>query len=190
MRSHADTGRRSDCLRPTDPELLSDPLAFFHEDHLREREICAMLERIATADVPRSFEVTHVLGFLRDELPLHLEDEEQDLFPLLRRRCEPPDEIGKAIDRLVGDHRRSDAQTPPVEAALARLERGGEGLSPDERERVVAYVGHTRNHLIFENAIILPFARLRLTDSDLHTLSLRMRQRRGLGRPTETTHAG
>ena len=65
-----------------------------------------------------------------------------------------------------------------------------EALSPDERERVVAYVGHTRNHLIFENAIILPFARLRLTDSDLHTLSLRMRQRRGLGRPTETTHAG
>jgi hemerythrin-like domain-containing protein len=182
MRSDADQGRRGDCLRPTDPSLLSDPLTFFHEDHLREREICAMLERIATADTPRMCAVTHVLGFLREELPLHLEDEEQDLFPLLRRRCEPSDEIGKAIDRLAGDHRLSDAQTPPVVAALARLERGGESLSADERERVVIYVGHARSHLIFENAIILPFARLRLTESDLQTLTLRMRQRRGLGR--------
>ncbi|WP_371326969.1 hemerythrin domain-containing protein [Stappia sp. ES.058] len=149
-----------------------------------------MLERIATSEAPQGCAVTHVLGFLREELPLHLEDEEQDLFPLLRRRCDPSDEIGKAIDRLASDHRRCDVETPSIVAALARLEPGGEGLSPDERERVVAFVGHARSHLIFENAIILPFARLRLSENDLHTLTLRMRQRRGLSRPTETIHAG
>lgn len=167
MRSHGDKGRRGDCLKPTDLSLLGDPLRFFHEDHLREREICTMLEGIATGETARVDAVAHVLGFLREELPLHLEDEEQDLFPLLRRRCEPADEIGKAIERLAADHRRCHRETPPVVAALTRLSHEERRLSDTERTHLVDYVDHSRSHLIFENAIILPFARLRLTESDL-----------------------
>jgi hemerythrin-like domain-containing protein len=57
------------------------------------------------------------------------------------------------------------------------------------RTRLARFAGHARRHLILENAIILPFARLRLTRHDLETLRLRMMQRRGLDRLMETVHA-
>lgn len=189
MREPGDKGRRGDCLKPTDPALLGDPLRFFHEEHLREREICAMLKEMATGETAPLETVTHVLGFLRMELPLHLEDEEQDLFPLLRRRCEPADEIGKAIERLSADHDRCHEQTALVVAVLGRLSRDDNCLTRAECDQLDDYVDHARRHLIFENAIILPFARLRLRQGDLQTLTLRMQQRRGIDRSTETHHA-
>lgn len=174
---------------PTDRALLGNPLEFIHADHLREREICAMLDRIAGAEFPDRDEVSRVLGYLREELPLHVADEDEDMFPLLRRRCAPEDEIDKAIMRLSADHRRDGKQTPEVIAILEESESGERGLSDEARSTLVGYAALARNHLILENAIILPFARLRLTEHDLETLRLRMLQRRGLDRLRETPHA-
>lgn len=181
--------KRGDCRSPTNPALLGNPLDFIHEDHLREREICAQIDALAGARTPEADAVARILGFLRTELPLHLEDEEEDLFPLLRRRCEPEDEIDKAIERLVSDHRHAGEDTPQVVADLERLGSGESELSEDMRTRLVNFAAHARRHLILENAIILPLARLRLTDHDLETLRLRMMQRRGLDRLTETADA-
>ena len=181
--------KRGDCHEPTDLALLGNPLDFFHEDHLREREICATLDRISAAGKPDAEDVIRALSFLREELPLHLDDEEQDLFPLLRRRCELEDDIDTAIARLTVDHRHADEDTPVVVGILSRLEAGQDSLSGNEREILVRYAAHARRHLILENAIILPFAKLRLTRSDLDTLTLRMMQRRGLDRLKETEHA-
>lgn len=47
MKRHITATSRSDCLSPTDPVLLGDPLDFIAEDHLRERQICALIDRIA-----------------------------------------------------------------------------------------------------------------------------------------------
>jgi len=181
--------RRGDCLSPTKFVLLANPLEFIHEDHLREREICAQIDALVSSEEPNTDALVNILTFLRDELPLHLEDEEEDLFPLLRRRCEPEDEIGKAIKRLTSDHRHADNATIQVIADLETLSSDRRTPSPDMRVRLAEYAGHARRHLILENAIVLPFARLRLTTDDLETLRLRMIQRRGVDRLTEKSDA-
>ena len=79
MTNHADDLKRGDCVLPTNPALLRNSLEFIHEDHLREREICATLDLLAAAGTPEANRIAQVLRFLRNELPLHLEDEEEDL---------------------------------------------------------------------------------------------------------------
>jgi len=185
MTNRASDLKRGDCTAPTDPALLGNPLDFFHEDHLRERQICATLDRIAYGDPPDPEDAASVRTFLEDELPLHLEDEELDLFPLVRRRCEPDAEIDRAIGRLSADHRHAEAETPKVMAVLGAIEAGAHTMTEEERTALIGFAAHARRHLIFENAIILPFARLRLTPDDLETLRLRMLQRRGLDRLME-----
>lgn len=167
-------------LSQANTSLLKNPLDFIYQENLREREISAQLNVLAMSDTPDAEVAAVVLDYLRIELPLHLEDEEEDLFPLLLRRCEPEDEIGKAVHRLTADHRHADEDMPRLTADLTLLGSSGGKLSEDMRTRMASYASHARRHLIFENAIILPFARLRLTKLDLETLRLRMTQRRGL----------
>jgi len=181
--------KRGDCLSPTNPALLENPLDFIHEDHLREREICALIDALAASRTPDTKAAACISAFLRDELPLHLADEEEDLFPLLIRRCEREDEINRAIARLSGDHQHAEQDTPLVLDILDAI-ISGSGPVPDGEKVILArYAAQARRHLILENAIILPFARLRLTKDDLETLSRRMMQRRGFNRPKETTDA-
>lgn len=189
MNAQSNTISRGDCLKPTATTLLEKPLEFIHEDHLRERQICTMLDEIADNDVRSSDSVAQVLSFLKNELPLHLQDEEEDLFPLLRRRCERADEISKVIARLLSDHMHAADDTPPVIAILEVLVLEVRELIEDERSILTRFANHSRRHLILENAVILPFARLRLTEHDLKTLYLRMCQRRGLDRLSDAQDA-
>jgi len=180
---------RGDCLSPTDPALLGNPLDFVYEDHLREREICATLDRLARAEMPDADEAAGALSYLRNELPLHMADEEEDLFPLLRLRCDPDDDIDRAIDRLTSDHLQVKGATAAVVNVLAAIESEARAMAEDERSALAAFGADTRRHLILENAIILPFARLRLTRDDLASLQSGMMRRRGLDRLMEPTYA-
>lgn len=170
------------CPPRTNSASLDNPLDYIHEDHQREREICDTLDALAGATVPDEGQASRVLSFLCERLLLHFEDEEKDLFPLVRRRCEPEDEIEKAIDRLSRDHRHARTGISDVVAVLQDCGRGGKEITSDEKAILSRYAANTRRHLMLENAVILPFARLRLTAADLETLRLRMLQRRGLGR--------
>lgn len=186
MNNHAHDVKRGECLAPTDLKLLGNPLEFIHEDHLREREICSEIDALAQLGSPGTEMANHVVMFLENELPLHLEDEEEDLFPLLKQRCEKEDEIDKAIQRLTSDHKHANEDTPKVLDILKMISSDDRGLSENERRTLNRYATHARRHLILENAIILPFAKLRLTEDDLESLSLRMMQRRGLDGLVET----
>lgn len=189
MGKHIRHPNRRDGLKPTAAALLDKPLEFIHENHLREREICASIDQIAQGDVVSVRVVKDVLSFLTKELPLHLMDEEEDLFPLLKRRCAPEDDIGKIIARLHRDHAHADEDTPEIVALLESLVEKPRLLEGTETGALAAYASHARRHLILENAIILPFARLRLTERDLETLTIRMCQRRDIKSLRETRHA-
>ncbi|EBA15580.1 hypothetical protein RSK20926_15221 [Roseobacter sp. SK209-2-6] len=181
------------CLPPTDFALLADPLGFIAEDHLREREICALLDRIAAcaraegSAAPDAQDLDRALAFLQKELPLHLADEEEDLFPLMRRCCEAEDEIGRVIERLLSDHHHALADTPEVIEVLNLL--WDRAPLEAEAQLISRYASHARRHLILENAVILPIARLRLRADDLDSLRLRMMQRRGLSSLAELDNA-
>lgn len=172
--------RRGDGLTPTDPLLLAHPLDFIAQDHYRERTICAMLDRVASPVPADSAILANAQAFLRHELPLHLMDEEQDLFPLMQSRCPEEDEIDQVIERLLSDHGHAGNDTPAILDILTALQADARGATPPEMQMLIDYATHSRHHLIVENAIILPLARVRLTDRDLETLSLRMQQRRGI----------
>ncbi len=185
MTRRAHDPRRGDGLSPTDLRLLGNPLDFLHEDHLREREICVMLDRIASAESPDPDAAAHAAGFLAEELPLHFADEEEDLFPLLRQRCAPEDDIERALTRLAADHRQSVDDTLNLVALLGRLAEGAAGPEPAERGAIVSYAAQARRRLILKNAIVLPLARARLTRRDLDRMRLAMLRRRGLDRLME-----
>ena len=183
MNEHAPGWPRPLPRARTGAGLTGNPLDFMLGDHLREREVCKMLDRIAQTRRVTPDEAGHIAGIIAEALPLHLRDAEEELFPLLRRRCQPEDEIDQAIDRLRADRRRALAEAPRVLAALEAL-RDDAPQTPD-LSALPRYVAQVRRYLMLEQAIILPFARLRLTDHDLDALRLRMLQHRGLDRLLE-----
>ena len=54
----------------TDMGMLADPLRFLHEDHLRTRTVCTILDRLAQTAVPAPEDVFEALSYLENELPL------------------------------------------------------------------------------------------------------------------------
>lgn len=176
-------------LSPTDPSLLATPLEFISADHLRERVICAMIDRLAGATSLDRQAVLTVLRFLNEELNVHMRDEAEDLFPLLEKRCLPEDGIAPTISRIMANQKEATRLLPRVRAALVRCLDTACDLTARETRILVRFADHLRSHLVAEHAILLPIARARLTHRDLEALSHRMRTRRGLPPFPEPTNA-
>jgi len=163
---------------PVDP--FQNPLDLLAADHSAERDACALIERIATAQGPMPDDAKRVLSFLIEAYRNHLKDEEDDLFPLLRLRCEPEDEIDRILRTLETDHHHPRSDCAPI-IAILELSIAKRGvLSAEQREMLAEFAERSRRHLKIENAIILPIARARLTKADLAGLRQRMIRRRGL----------
>lgn len=165
--------------------VLENPLDFIAEDHMREREVCALIDKMVSAATLHDADFHNVLTFLEDQLPQHLADEEIDLFPMLLKRCDPEDEIEKVIEKLHSDHGHALTDASAVidvvqSAAASAL------LNEKDRQRMTAFAYHSRRHLILENAVILPIARGRLTKRDLGVMKRHMLERRA--RPTMTEY--
>jgi hemerythrin-like domain-containing protein len=161
-------------------DALENPLDFIAEDHMREREVCALIDKLVSAASLQDADIDQMLTFLEDHLPQHLADEEIDLFPMMLERCDPEDEIDKVIDKLHSDHGHALADAPAIIAMIQTIESAAPALSDDDCQQMAAFAHHARRHLILENAVILPIARARLTDGDLAAMKRHMLQRRGL----------
>lgn len=172
-------GQRGTLAAPLGDRVLPDPLDNFAEEHLRLREICARLDAlVAAAPEPDRATATDALTHLQTALPRHVRDEEEDLFPLLRLRSQEDEEINDTLDRLAAEHVQSARLRRQVCAALERAIGSDTTVTPQEAAAVTAFAAQERRHLIVENAIVLPLARVRLTPQDLETLRRRMLQRR------------
>ncbi|WP_112324176.1 hemerythrin domain-containing protein [Oceanibium sediminis] len=186
---HPNSARRGSGLCPTDLELLASPLDFLSEDHLRERQICTIIEQLAAADaLDRPLALT-VLRFLNEELNVHMRDEAEDLFPLLSRRCTDEDSIDSAISRIRAEQDEAMCLLPETRLALAASLDTGADLTAAGRAVLSRFARRVRRHLVAENAILLPIARARLTPADQRKLSAQMRSRRGLPPFRETSNA-
>lgn len=149
---------------------------------MRARYVYAAMLRIAEDHPLAEDDSSDVASFLRNELPPHLDDEEQDFFPLLRRRCTPEEAIDATLDELLSDHVRERADMAHVATLMARLEQSEGVLTPAEADEVRAFARHNQRHMIVENAIIVPLARAHLTLRDKDRLLMSMLRRRGLDR--------
>ncbi len=168
---------RSEAARPVTPH---DPIEFILSEHLNHRRMCKSLERLAAITEFDATRITTMLDYIRFDLTLHVIDEEEDFFPLLRTRCLPEDDIGDVLDRLTSEHSADKALSSGVRDTLnacvilrkppCAIEGGAETL--------LTFAAHERRHLALENAVIIPIARLRLSAGDLKSLSERLLARR------------
>lgn len=163
---------------PTDRARFDDPLEFIAEDHLRVRAACETIDRLAGTDPPPVSDIQEVIRFLEDAFPTLLLDEDDDLYILLRRRCDAEDEIEKTLVRLKDDHATAAAAIPDLLGALKRMEFETRAATVEERADLLKFASALRKHIIVENAIVLPLARFRLTEDDRANLRSHMILRR------------
>ena len=169
--------------------MLRTPLDVIVADHVRDRQICADLDNLAMSDSLNRELVQETLRFVNADFDLHMRDMAEDLFPLLRRRCPPEEDIDRAITRITSDREAARVLLPQVSSVLADCLDADRVPMRNEVAVLLCFTHHTRRHLSAENAILLPLAQVRLTDRDLESLCLRMQARRGIAPTIETCHA-
>ncbi len=162
---------------PTKLSAAECPIEAMYEEHFNQRQLCADMEVLAAATRPRPDLARRILVNLCCDLPAHFEDEEQGLFPVLRARALPEDALDKTLTRLAREHEIAEAAFALLVPALARMADGALP-TPEDRDALNRLAGCERRHLIVENAILLPLARLRLTEQDRAALLAEMRARR------------
>lgn len=171
-------------IAETPDELLSDPIDWFFAEHQRHRQFCDLMQRASMATTYDEALIRWLLDFVVHELALHVLDEEEDLFPLMRARAQPEDDLGKVLGRLQSEHAKDLTVAAVVRHHLEtclRL-RAPIGRNNVRRRALEAFAVQERGHLALENAVVLPIARLRLTERDLLDLSNRLATRRGVAR--------
>jgi hemerythrin-like domain-containing protein len=168
----------------TPDDLLSDPIGWFFSEHQRHRQFCDLMQRTAMATSFDEKVLTWLHDFVVHELALHVLDEEEDLFPLMRTRAQPEDDLEKVLGRLSGEHAKDLTRAAAVRHHLEFCLRQQVPISRNNvrRRALEAFAVHERGHLALENAVVLPIARLRLTGRDLLDLSNRLATRRGIAR--------
>jgi len=166
--------------------LFREPIDYLFADHYRQRIVCKHLDQIAfdpgTDQVAKLAEV--VLDYLERDLPLHIADEEQDLFPRLRARCGSEDRIEGILTQLSEEHARCQELGLHLSAGLRRLAEGHSSTQEDAFLEVASTFAETqRRHFALEERSVLPLARERLSPSDLAELGRSMAARRGAAYP-------
>lgn len=168
------------------PEVFRDPLAFVEDDHVRQIRMCNVLDAFSG-----KFEAEPVktlagalLEFMKGDLPLHTEDEEHDLIPALRWRCRPDDEIDEVLRRMTREHELDRDLRAFLVDDLEALADGRNLNNPVRlRTNVREFSELLRQHVTWENRVVLPVARKRLTAEDLAEIGRSMAARRGLAGP-------
>ena len=181
--SGPEAGRISEALPPPPSLALIDhPLAFIQAEHLRHRAYCAMLARFAQTRQASRNDADRLIAFLVADLALHHADENEDLFPVLRRRALPEDNLGAVLAQLSEDHHRQTAVVEDIVSTLSRHPASGSlRFDTAMAETIQAYVARENRHLAIENAVVLTIAAVRLSRHDLKAMSRAMKARRGVG---------
>jgi hypothetical protein len=184
-REAADTGKsepeRQPIVESLPLSLIDKPLDYILADHFRTRSVCAVLKRFAGEGRADQHQAAMVKAFLGNELLLHHEDEDHDLFPALLRRALPEDELSSALAQLSKDHRCLNAFAETIRQSLS----GADCVKPislDQQSRTLmqGYAINEHRHLAIENGIIMAIARIRLKSVDLRNISNAMKLRRGM----------
>jgi hemerythrin-like domain-containing protein len=157
-----------------------EALDFLLYEHLRHREMCNALDRLADAPALDVAETSRLAEFIRVDLTMHIFDEDDDFFPLLRARCLPEDEVEAALERMDREHDADREVSAQVRVILltAVSEARPPSQTPGAAEALHAFARSQRRHMMLENAVLIPMARRRLTQDDISALGKRFAARR------------
>lgn len=158
-----------------DPGLLTDPLAFLSAEHARQRALLGHLERLAGNRTGSRIAIARALAaWLACELPMHLQDEEESLYPRLG------DAARAATRSLVSESVATAALRDQLRADLAHIATGhrpSERFAGAAREFVAAY----RRRLAREELDVMPAACRNLSIADRAGIAREMAARRSYG---------
>ena len=153
--------------------LERDPLDTLEQDHARQLSLCDILEQIADslpADMDHS-RCQQAASALRHDLPLHHQDEEQGLFPLLRRHAPQSERLAAIMAQLSSEHATDQGFAEELGEQLESLARGHRPSNPEALGYMLrGFFESYRRHIHWENKILLLVARQTLTEADLDEL--------------------
>ena len=167
---------------PLPAEAFADPLGLILAAHARQRQLCDQFDALVNEHKIEAVAplAQQLLDFINGDLARHTEDEERDLFPLLRQRCLPEDGIEHVLDQLSAEH---ELDQDLVDFMIEDLKLLAEGrILPNPIRFLMNAKEFTvtqRRHLSWENRTVLPLAHRRLTADDLAALGRAMAERRG-----------
>lgn len=169
---------------------FTDPVGLLQDCHRRIERFLATLVAITieakgghlTDD--RRTALATALRYFRDAAPKHTADEEESLFPRLRRLDQAVAQpLLERIDSLQQDHVCADSGHREVDRLGELWLTAGE-LSPPDAERLATVLKQLadlyRSHIAIEDTEIFPFAAKVLASSDREAIGVEMAVRRGL----------
>ena len=169
---------------------FSDPIAMLSDCHRRIERFLDVLIAVAgeargappAADQRMAFE--NALRYFRDAAPKHTADEEESLFPRLRRLGTPEAEalIARA-DSLREDHIRAEMSHQQVER-LGQAWLADGRLAPEDAARLAELLAGLqdlyRQHIAVEERELFPAAARLLSAADCRAVGAEMAARRGV----------
>ena len=159
-----------------------NPLDMIASAHAVQVEMCDAMERIADGlpdEVDRRL-CAQVASCLEFDLPLHHHDEEHALFPLLKKRALPEDGLDHILERLAAEHSSDNDFASEIAEALESLAQGARPPNPEMLGYMLrGFFERYRRHIHWENTLVMPVARMRLTPEDLEALTQQMERNRG-----------
>lgn len=156
---------------PTDANGYN-PLDILDHEHQRLTLLCDVLESIADELPGASHSLCSMAAkILKHELPVHHVIEDECLFPVLRKRVRPEDNLDAIFTQLEAEHASDDSYSKDL---IECLESMGQGVEPANPEMVGymlrAFFESYRRHMALEERLLFPLARARLTPEDLREL--------------------
>lgn len=163
-------------------DLLCQPLGYLFADHFRQRILCQVFDDIADGDVVDRSLAEVAVHFLKNDFGLHILDEEKDLFPMLRLRARREDQIDSLLAQLSEEHTADGIDASDIVKGLSlHLKGAGDFVITDHlRDLLKRFAANERQHIILENAIILPLAEGLLSVKDLRQIGESMAARRNI----------
>ena len=180
------TSSRGAVAKAVAPRSFLDPIGFLEEEHDRQTVTFALLRALGRDPHRDSAQAdaAAVLTSVTEHMPLHIADEEEDLFPALERHCGGEDGFERMRVQLSKEHTTDDTLVGTLKADLRTLSEG-QALADEANfaAKAEAFAELQERHLAWENASVLPLARRRLTKEDLIVIGRNMAARRGIGYP-------
>ncbi|MCC6675541.1 MAG: hemerythrin domain-containing protein [Phycisphaerales bacterium] len=171
-------------LGPANDHGFDEPIGLLTDCHRRVESFLGVLRRVAEGGPALSDEraraLRESLRYFREAAPRHTADEEESLFPRMRRAGS---NALSEVERLEADH----AHAAPMHAEVERL--GGAWLAkgtmdPADQARLLSTVIDLetlyREHIRAEESMVFPEAARLLSARELAEVGSEMRARRGL----------
>lgn len=179
--------------QPASP-TFDRPIDLLSDCHRRVEFFLGVLDRLgrsageAPLDEPAREALATALRYFREAAPKHTADEEESLFPRLRRSADPrAAELLARMDRLEAEHRQAAPDHDLVDNAgrdwLAHGTLAEERRGPF-RQATARLLDLYSRHIGLEDNEVFPLASEILAPGDLLAVGTEMARRRGVSPPT------